>query len=242
MHVDVLACGAHRDDVEITCGGTIAKLVKQGHTVAIVDLTRGEMGTRGSAAIRGKEAQAAAKILGVAARVNVGLPDAFIELNRANKLKVARVIRQFTPSIILAPYWEAHHPDHAATGKLVQAAAFLAGLQKVKIGRLPHHRALRILHYFFQITAAPSFVVDISTTLPSKLAAVRAYQSQFHRPGDPQAETYIARRDFFAEIEGLARHFGARAGVAFGEPFVARETLALDDVVNFFRQTIPIRL
>jgi N-acetylglucosamine malate deacetylase 1 len=242
MHTDVLAFGAHRDDVEITCGGTLAKLVRQGHKVAIADLSRGEMGTRGSAAVRGKEAQAAARILGVAARVNVGLPDAFIELNRANKLKVARVIRQFTPSIIIAPYWEAHHPDHATTGRLVQEAAFLAGLQKVRINGLPHHRALRILYYFFQITAAPSFVVDISATLPVKLDAVRAYRSQFHRAGDQQAETYIARRDFFAEIEGHARHFGARAGVAFGEPFVVRETLALDDAVDFFRQTIPIRL
>jgi bacillithiol biosynthesis deacetylase BshB1 len=242
MHVDVLVFGAHRDDVEITCGGTVALLVKQDYRVAIVDLSQGEMGTRGSAAIRRKESLAAAKILGVAARKNLKLPDAFIEISRANKLKVARAIREFTPTLIMAPYWEARHPDHATTGLLVQEAAFIAGLQKVRLGNLPHHRAMRILYYYFQVSVPPSFIVDVSATIKTKLDSVKAYQSQFYQPGSKEEKTYIARRDFFAEIEAKARYFGSQIVTAYGEPFYTRDPLGIPDVVAFFKKSMPIRL
>lgn len=245
MKLDVIAFGAHPDDVEIGCGGTITKLGAMGYRTGVVALTRGEMGTRGSAEIRASEFAAAARVMGVSVHKALDMPDGRVELTWENKVKVIREIRAYQPRIVLAPYWVARHPDHEVASRIVREASYLAGLKKLDTGQ-EAHRPFRVLFYQSRFEFSPSFVVDISSCHETKLQAIRSYGSQFNGPAKPDHgtdETLISRPDFIKRIETRDRHYGTSVGVEFGEPFLVREALRIDDPVDFFGpeclETIP---
>jgi N-acetylglucosamine malate deacetylase 1 len=230
-HVDLLAIAAHRDDCELTCGGTLARAVRQGRRVGILDLTRGEMGTRGSAEVRAEEAARAAKVLGVAVRENLALPDAGIMNDPPTREKLARAIRRLRPRVVIAPALEGRHPDHHVSAQLIRDACFVAGLAKLAPD-LPKHRPLKILHTlsYRQDYLRPSFVVDVSDVFELKMEAIRCYKSQFE--GETQAgEVYPSGEP----LEDVVRHYGAYYGTLirrrYGEPYYTTEMVAVDDVV-----------
>ena len=228
--VDILAVAAHRDDIELTCGGTLLKAAKQGRRTEILDLTQGEMGTRGSAELRAAEASRAAEILGVAARETLGLPDAGIENTVATREALARVIRRFRPRVVIAPAMEGRHPDHRITAQLVRDACFVAGLAKIAPD-VPKHRPLKILHCltYRQDFLRPSFVVDISDEFEQKLAAVRCYHSQFE--GAVQAgEVYPTGEPLYDVVTHYAAFYGSLIRTRYGEPFLTTEMMRVDDV------------
>ena len=241
MNLDVLAFGAHADDVELACGGTLIKLGGLGHRTGVVALTRGEMGTRGGPEIRAREFDRAAEIMGLAAHSMLDIPDARVEATWENKLKIVEVIRAHRPRIVFAPYWVERHPDHEQTSRLVRESAYLAGLRKIDTGQ-EAFRPFRVLYYQSRYEFAPSFIVDVSACHDRKMSAVLAYQSQFHRRLDegglpaesPEPETILSRPEFLDAIEIRDRAHGARIGAKYGEPFVVREPLAVDDPAAFF--------
>ena len=230
--VDLLAIAAHRDDCELTCGGTLARAVQQGHRVGILDLTRGEMGTRGSAELRAEEAMRAAEVLGITHRENRGLPDAGIVNDPSTRELLARAIRRFRPRVVIAPALEGRHPDHRVSAQLIRDACFISGLAKVAPD-VPKHRPLKILHTlaYRQDFVRPAFVVDVSDVFELKLEAIRCYQSQFE--GETQAgEVYPSGEP----LEDVVRHYGAYYGTLirrrYGEPYFTTEMVAVDDVVS----------
>jgi bacillithiol biosynthesis deacetylase BshB1 len=230
--VDLLAIAAHRDDVELTCGGTLAKAVRAGHRVAILDLTQGEMGTRGSADERAKEAEEAAAVLGVAVRENLRLPDAGIVNDPPTREKLARVLRRLRPAVVIAPAREGRHPDHIATAQLVRDASFLAGLAKLAPD-LPKHRPRKVVHCisFRQDFTRPSFVVDVTDVFEVKMQAVRCYRSQF--AGLTQAGEVYPNGE---PLEDIVRHqcayYGTLIRKRYGEPFETTEVMEVDDVLS----------
>jgi bacillithiol biosynthesis deacetylase BshB1 len=228
--VDILAIAAHRDDVELTCGGTLIKAAKRGQRTAIVDLTQGEMGTRGSAALRAQEASNAAEVLGASARETLGLPDAGIENSPATREALARVIRRFRPRVVIAPASEGRHPDHRVTAGLVRDACFVAGLAKIAPD-VPKHRPLKILHSltYRQDFVRPTFVVDITDEFEQKLAAVRCYSSQFE--GEIQAgEVFPNGESLYDIIRHYAATYGSLIRTRYGEPYSTTEMMRVDDV------------
>jgi bacillithiol biosynthesis deacetylase BshB1 len=227
--VDVLAVGAHPDDVELGCGGLLHKLAQAGRRVAILDLTRGEMSTRGTVEERGVEAGRAAAILGVAERANAGLPDGGVANTPEQRLAVVAFIRQFRPKLLLTLMTPDRHPDHAATHALVTDANYLSGLARIDTGRFPH-RTQHILYFhpYTDFAGAPAFVADISANFEAKLASLRAHASQFHNPGSQEPETFISSKAFWDGIEVRARYWGARIGATYGEPLHADGPVPLD--------------
>lgn len=229
--VDLLAIAAHRDDVELTCGGTLIKAARQGHRTAVIDLTQGEMGTRGSAATRAAEASRAAEIMGLTARENLDLPDAGIVNDPATREKLARVIRRLRPRVVIAPAPTGRHPDHIVTAQLVRDACFVAGLAKVAPD-VPKHRPHKVVHTlsFRQDAPKPTFVVDITDDFDRKMEAVRCYDSQFG--GVTQAgEVYPNGEPLYDVVQHYAAYYGALIRRRFGEPFFAVETMMVDDIV-----------
>ncbi|MEJ2082190.1 MAG: bacillithiol biosynthesis deacetylase BshB1 [Acidobacteriota bacterium] len=234
--LDVLAFGAHPDDVKLTCAGTLIKLARQGYRTGVVALTAGELGTRGDAAVRAGEFAEAARIMQVSEQRILGLPDGGLAATTSQKLAVIGIIREFRPRIVLAPYWKDRHPDHSNGGRLVQEAGFLAGLRKIETGR-DAFRPNRILFYASRYEFRPSFIVDVSQTHQQKLEAVRAYRSQFFESpaGEPEQDrTNVSRPGFLEAVIARARQYGSYIGVEYGEPFLVREPLRLDDPVAFF--------
>jgi N-acetylglucosamine malate deacetylase 1 len=230
--VDVLAIAAHRDDVELTCGGTLLKAASQGQRTAIVDLTQGEMGSRGSAELRAAEASHAAEILGVAARVNLGLPDAGITNTPQTRAQLVRIIRQFQPRVVLAPSITGKHPDHRVSAELVTDACFLAGLSKIEPD-IPRFRPFKLLHSltYREDPVKPTFVVDISAEFEKKLLAIRAYASQFD--GVTQAgEAFPNGEPLYDIVRHQAAHYGSLIRVRYGEPFYTAETMRVDDLMS----------
>lgn len=233
QEVDVLAFGAHPDDVELTVGGTLLVLKEQGYRSGIVDMTRGEMATRGTPEIRAVEAATAAGLLGAALRRNLGLPDGRVALDEESRRKVIEVIREHRPTIVLAPVEEDLHPDHLWTGRIVREACFLAGLQRWDTGQAAH-RPRTVLGYASHTVFEPSLVVDISPHFERKKEACRAYRSQFHDPDSKEPLTYISSARFWDWWEARARHFGHRIGATFGEPFHHEGPIPVRDVVRQF--------
>jgi len=230
--VDLLAIAAHRDDVELTCGGTLIKAARQGHRTAVLDLTQGEMGTRGSPATRAAEASQAAELMGLAARENLDLPDAGITNDPATRERVARVIRRYKPRVVIAPAPTGRHPDHIVTSQLVRDACFVAGLAKLAPD-VPKHRPHKVVHTlsFRQDATKPTFVVDISDEFERKLEAVRCYDSQFS--GATQAgEVYPNGEPLYDLVRHYAAYYGALIRRRYGEPFFAAETMLVDDIVS----------
>jgi len=251
MILDALAFGAHADDAELSCGGTLIKLAGMGYKTGVIALTRGETGTRGSAELRAKEFDAAAEVMNLSAHKMLDIPDGRIEVTWENKLKIIAEIRAHRPRIVFAPYWSDRHPDHENASQLVRASVYLAGLEKIDTGQ-EAFRPVKLVFCQSRFEFAPSFVVDITDAQAQKMNAIRAYASQFHRPDQPAAapastpasgETLIARPEFLDHIEARDRRFGAQIGVKFGEPFLVREALKVDDPIAFFgpeyRWTIP---
>jgi bacillithiol biosynthesis deacetylase BshB1 len=231
MHpVSILAIAAHRDDVELTCGGALIKAAKRGQRTAVIDLTQGEMGTRGSAQLRGAEAEEAARVLGLSARETLGLPDAGIENTPATRELLARAIRRYQPRVVIAPAMEGRHPDHRITAQLVRDACFVAGLAKIA-PELPKHRPHKVVHSlaYRQDFVRPSFVVDISEEFAQKMAAVRCYGSQFD--GAIQAgEVYPTGEPLYDVVTHHAAYYGSLIRTRYGEPFFTTEITRVDDV------------
>ena len=233
---DVLAIAAHRDDVEQTCGGTLLRCAARGLRTAILDLTQGEAGTRGSAEDRAREADAAARLLGVSWRRALDLPDGAIANILENRLKVVRVLREVRPRVVILPYGQARHPDHAIVASLGYEACFLAGLSKIDTGSAPH-RPFKIVYASLYADVRPSFIVDITPFIEQRHAALMAYMSQYANQAQggglfvPEEEI---RERTFAE----ARHYGLLAGVTYGEPFVQKEVGLVDDLTLLPVQSI----
>jgi N-acetylglucosamine malate deacetylase 1 len=237
MKLDLLAMAAHPDDVELTCGGTLIKMARQGYTVGIVDLTGGEMGTRGSVEARRKEAAAAARILGVAHRENLGFPDAHLEMRMEYKMEIARRIRALRPRTVILPYWEGRHPDHYTAARLGYEGCFLAGLKRLDLEG-EAYRPFKVLYSTsYDRTVRPSFVVDISREFSRRTRAILAYASQF-RPKGPErhSKVYIPLDRLVHEVQLVARFYGEMVGVQYAEPFLAKEVMQVEDVVK-----IPVR-
>jgi len=228
--VDILAIAAHRDDVELTCGGTLIKAVGLGRHTAILDLTQGESGTRGSAELRAAEASRAAEVLGVDARENLNLPDAGIVNTPATRAELAKAIRRFAPRVVIAPAARGRHPDHRVTAELVRDASFVAGLVKVE-PQVPKHRPFKVVHCltYREDAEKPTFVVDISDEFERKLEAVRCYASQFE--GATQAgEVYPNGEPLYDIVRHQAAHYGSLIRTRYGEPFHTVETMRVDDI------------
>ncbi|MEX1062144.1 MAG: bacillithiol biosynthesis deacetylase BshB1 [Balneolaceae bacterium] len=247
METDILVFGAHPDDTELCCGGTIAKLVRQGRNIGVVDLTRGEMGTRGTPETRMKEAELAAGILGLSSRDNLGFPDSRIENSRACQLPVIERVRFYKPHICIIGPPHDRHPDHGDASRLLTDALFYSGLRKIETrgpeGRLQlPHRPAHILHYMQDQPFEPDFIFDITETLTIKEKAVRAFATQFNveDPGK-EPETYISGREFFEGIRARARHYGHLGGVLYGEPFKYMQKPFPVTSFDLFDQTSPVR-
>jgi bacillithiol biosynthesis deacetylase BshB1 len=231
MTVDLLAIAAHRDDVELTCAGTLIKAAKQGYRTAVVDLTAGEMGTKGDAQSRAAEAERAARVMQLAARENLALPDAGIVNDPATRAVVARAIRRLQPKIVIAPARQGRHPDHRVTSELVRDACFVSGLAKLAPD-VPKHRPRKVIHCvsFRQDFEKPTFIVDISAEFEQKLEAIRCFESQFG--GATQAgEVYPNGEPLYDAIRHYSAYYGGMIRVRYGEPFFTTETMRVDDVV-----------
>ncbi len=233
MKLDVLAIGAHPDDVELACGGTLIKLVKQGRKVGILDLTRGELGTRGTQKIRQAEAKEAAKILGVHLRENLGLKDGSIEVNQRSKLQVIQIIRKYKPKLLLFPHWLERHPDHEHAHRLCREAWFYSGLEKIETklnGKKQEPFRPRSYYHFMQTYEfAPSFVVDISDEYEQRMNAVRAFKSQFYDPKSNERETFLSTPAFLEFLRTRFEYFGDRIGRKYGEPFFSVNMVGVSD-------------
>lgn len=227
--LDVLAIAAHRDDVEQTCGGTLLKMAELGHRTGILDLTQGEMGTRGSAEDRAREAADAARILKVAWRQALDLPDGRVENTWENRLKVARVLREQRPRVVILPYWQGRHPDHYNASVLGYEACFLAGLAKLELKPRAPHRPFKIVYATLYYDLRPTFVVDITGQFEARLESIYAYKSQF---ADQEAgrEDFPAFDEIRGRVEAMARFYGMLAGVKYAEPFLQKEIGLVEDL------------
>jgi len=247
--LDVLAVAAHRDDVEQTCGGTLLKMAQRGYRTGILDLTQGEMGTRGTAEDRSREAQAAARLLNVSIRHALDIPDGRVENTWENRIKIARVIREQRPHVLILPYWKGRHPDHYTASVLGYEAAFLAGLKKLgstpasgeaggeAISQLPPHRPFKIIYASLYDDVRPSFVVDITNQFETRFQALLAYKSQYT---DQSAGSglFPAEQEIRSRMESMASFYGLLAGVKYAEPFVQKEVGLVEDLAAIPVQSI----
>ena len=247
--LDILAIAAHRDDVEQTCGGTLLKMAQLGHRTGILDLTQGEMGTRGTAEDRAREAANAAKILAVSWRQALDIPDGRVENTWENRLKIATVVRETRPRVVILPYWKGRHPDHYTCSVLGYEACFLAGLAKLSLSRslstdiqavsvvesLPTHRPFKIIYATLYYDIRPTFVVDIGAQFEGKFASIMAYQSQFEDQ-DAGKELFPAHVEIRARVDAMSRFYGMLGGITYAEPFLQKEVGLVEDLV-----TIPVK-
>jgi N-acetylglucosamine malate deacetylase 1 len=239
--LDILAIFSHPDDAELTMAGTLIKLKALGHRVGVADMTRGEMGTRGTPEIRAKEALDSARVMGLDVRTNLELPDGHLMLNEESRQTVVRALRKYRPAVLFTSHWDDPHPDHAATARIVREAARLAtirnydrdaGQQPIKMPALAHSVYSRLV--------LPSFIVDVSEFAERKMEAIRAYASQFYSPDSKEPATRIAEKGFLREIEDRTRYYGSLIGVEAGEPFYVREALNVDDPFTLLTRSMNI--
>jgi bacillithiol biosynthesis deacetylase BshB1 len=238
MPVDILAIAAHRDDVELTCAGTLLRAVDAGYRAGILDLTAGETGTRGSASLRAEEAGRAAKILGIAERRNAGLPDAHLHNSDEARRAIVAQIRHFAPRVVILPFPVGRHPDHRVTSELGRDACYLAGLERYDADGKPHrpHKVLYALSYR-EDPIKPTFVVDISKQFDRKLASIKCYGSQFD--GSKAAgEIFPTGQDLYSLVETQNAHYGSLIRTRYGEPFFTDETIEVEDVVKLGVQSM----
>ena len=235
--LDILAIAAHRDDVEQTCGGTMLKMASLGRRTGILDLTQGEMGTRGSAVERAQEAERAAEILKVSWRQALDIPDGRVENTWENRLKVARVIRQQRPRVVILPYWKGRHPDHYTASTLGYESCFLAGLAKLDLGpdAGTPHRPFKIVYATLYFDVRPSFVVDITNQFERRLESLFAYTSQFNNQ-EQGKDIFPAHEEIRERIAAMASFYGMMAGVRYAEPFLQKEVGLVEDLL-----AIPVK-
>jgi bacillithiol biosynthesis deacetylase BshB1 len=238
MPVDILAIAAHPDDVELTCAGTLLTLAAKGRRFGIVDLTRGEMGTRGDAAGREREAREAASLLGAQFREILDFGDGGLKKSRENELVLIDVIRRERPRLILTSYPEDRHPDHRRAGELVTDAAYYAGLRKIETSH-PAHRPQQTIYFSTNYVQAPTFIVDVTSAMEKRLAAMRAFRSQFHDPDSKEPPTTLSQPGFLEAIEARARYYGFMIGVEYGEGFVSKRPPRIDDPISVFEGFEP---
>ncbi|MAZ26279.1 MAG: bacillithiol biosynthesis deacetylase BshB1 [Cytophagaceae bacterium] len=236
MKLDILAIGAHPDDVELSCAGVIAKEVSNGKKVGVLDLTQGELGTRGTAEIRAQEAADAAKILRLSIRENLGLADGFFENNRESQLRIIEILRKYRPEIVLCNAIEDRHIDHGRGSKLTSDACFLSGLKQIKTTidgvAQEHWRPRHVYHYIQWKNLKPDFVVDISDFIETKMDAVLAYRSQFYDPKNIEGDTPISSSNFKESIKYRARDLGRLIGTEYAEGFTAERYPAVDSIFD----------
>jgi bacillithiol biosynthesis deacetylase BshB1 len=226
--VDILAIAAHRDDVEQTCGGTLLRMASRGLRTAILDLTQGEAGTRGTAEERAREAAEAARLLGAAWRQALNLPDGAIENTLENRIEIVRVLRLLRPRVVILPYWQARHPDHAIVAALGYQACFLSGLAKVETESAAH-RPFKIVYASLYADVRPSFIVDITPFIEQRHTALMAYKSQYANQSTGSS-LFVPEEEIRERTYAEARHYGLLAGVKYGEPFVQKEVGLVDDL------------
>tara|TARA_Y100000815_G_scaffold275597_1_gene315082 strand:+ start:1277 stop:1993 length:717 start_codon:yes stop_codon:yes gene_type:complete len=236
LKLDILAIGAHPDDVELSCAGVIAKEVSNGKKVGVLDLTQGELGTRGTAEIRAQEAADAAKILRLSIRENLGLADGFFENNRESQLRIIEILRKYRPEIVLCNAIEDRHIDHGRGSKLTSDACFLSGLKQIKTTidgvAQEHWRPRHVYHYIQWKNLKPDFVVDISDFIETKMDAVLAYRSQFYDPKNIEGDTPISSSNFKESIKYRARDLGRLIGTEYAEGFTAERYPAVDSIFD----------
>ena len=238
MPVDILAIAAHRDDVELTCAGTLLKAVDAGYRAGILDLTAGETGTRGSAALRAEEAERAARILGVTERRNAGLPDAHLHNTDETRRAIVKQIRHFAPRVVILPFPVGRHPDHRVASELGRDACYLAGLSRYDAGGSAH-RPQKLLYAlsYREDPIKPTFVVDITAQFDRKLAAIKCYGSQFDG-AKAAGEIFPTGQDLYSLVETQNAHYGSLIRKRYGEPFYTYETLEVEDVMRLGVQSI----
>lgn len=236
MKLDILVIAAHPDDAELGCGGTIVSEIEKGRKVGVADLTRGELGTRGSAELRLKEAEAAAKILWLSARENLGFKDGFFENDQHHNLELIKIIRLYKPEIVLINALRDRHSDHGKAAELSYRACFLSGLPKIettyKGSRQDAWRPKNIYNYIQDNYITPDFIVDISSCWEKKTKAIKAYTSQFYDPGSTEPQTYISSPDFYSFVEARAMEFGHAIGVKYGEGFTKQRQVGVRDLFD----------
>ncbi len=235
MKVDILAFAAHPDDVELSAAGTLIKHIKAGKKVALVDLTQGELGSRGTIETRYTEAADASEILGLSARINLKMEDGFFTHSQENLLKIIEQIRYFKPEIVLCNAIEDRHPDHGRASKLVSEACFLSGLRKIETGhdedKQEAHRPKAVYHYIQDRYIKPDFVVDVTEFVEQKFEAIRAYKTQFYDPASKEPQTPISGEEFFGFLRGRMAEFGRTIGVNYAEGFTVER---IPGVESFF--------
>ena len=229
MSLDVLAIAAHPDDIEQTCGGTLIRMAEKGYRTGALDLTAGDMGTRGTPELRIEESEAAAKVMQLAWRGNLRFPDARLENNIAARMTLAAKIRELKPRVVILPYWEARHPDHYRCCELGFEACFLAGLKKLDEYSEPH-RPQKILYSSLYQDVKPSFIVDISGQFERRMQALLSYASQYGETGEG-GTLFPTEAEIRERLGAIARFYGNQIGVRYGEPFVVKEAVAIDDIV-----------
>lgn len=236
MELDALAFGAHADDVELACSGTIIKLGALDYKTGVITLTQGEMATRGNAKTRTKEFREAAEIMGLTVHRMLNIPDGRVEITWENKLKIIQEIRTHKPRIVFAPYWIARHPDHEKASHLVREAAYLSGLKKLDTNQ-ESFRPHKVVYYQTRFEFKPSFIVDITDFYEKKMKSILAYKSQFHNQEKGEfgnEDTILSKPEFLDKIETRDKQYGAYIGVKYGEPFLIREAIKVNDPVKFF--------
>lgn len=239
--LDVLAIFSHPDDAELSVSGTLLKLKSLGYRTGVLDMTRGEMGTRGTPELRQQEANEAARLMRLDARLNLGQPDGHIWPTEEARTAVVRVLRTHAPKVLLTTHWDDPHPDHANTCHIVREAARLATMARYdEAGKQKPVRMPAIMHSLFSRHVVPSFIVDVSEFVEAKMASIRAHASQFYQPESKEPATRISDPAFLEEIESRMRYFGSLIGVAAGEPFYVREALNVDDPVALLTRPMNI--
>ncbi len=232
--LDILAIAAHPDDVEQTCGGTLLRMAEQGYRTGIIDLTAGDMGTRGTPEIRVAESEAAARVLRVTHRENLHYPDARLENTMAGRMTLANRIRELRPRTVILPYWEGRHPDHYRASEIGYEACFLAGLRKIDQYTEPH-RPYKIIYSSIYANVTPTFVVDITNYFDRRMESLLTYRSQYG-PVEAGATLFPDEQEIRDRLAAMARFYGNLIGVKYGEPYVVKETMRVDDIVS-----LPVR-
>ncbi len=233
-HVDVVAFGPHPDDVEMGCGGTLVKLKKAGYSLGVVDLTKGEMGTRGSEEIRSKEASRATGILGIDSRINLGLPDGKLWNTDSSREKVVKIIRQMTPEIVIAAHWLDDHPDHVQGAYLVKDSFYMSGFKNL-FPEYEYHRPKAIMYYMCRREFEPTFIVDITDEFEQKMESVKSYRSQFLNEDSDEPQTPLSHPDFLDMFTARAKFYGRKINCRFGEPFYTKNPPPVEDPVAIWK-------
>lgn len=235
MKLDVLAIGAHPDDVELGCSGTLINEIKKGKKAGIIDLTEGELGTRGTVQTRYAEAKESARIMGISVRENLKMRDGFLINDEANQMKLIRVLRKYQPEVVIGNILEDRHPDHGKAGWLIYDACFLSGLRQISTkddegNEQEKWRPKMLLHYIQDRFYEPDIIVDVSEVWEQRMEAVRAFKTQFYDPNSKEPETYLSSPDFIDALTARARLLGKRIGVKYGEGFLSKKALGIRDL------------